>query len=62
MTTAESEELRNPTKTKTEKNQFLLSILPSKGENTFERFVKCLEEADEHTGHRHLAKLLKEVT
>ena len=62
VTMAESEVLRNPTKTKTEKNQFLLSILPSKGENTFERFVKCLEEAGEHTGHSHLAELLKKVS
>ena len=61
VTTGESETLTNSNKTTTEKNQYLLSILPSKGESTFERFIKCLEGADEHLGHLPLATLLKSI-
>ena len=59
VTTNESEVLTNPFITKTPKNLYLLSRLPSKGENAFELFLKCLEESNEHLGHAELVTLLK---
>jgi hypothetical protein len=37
---------------------FVLKILPTKGELGFQRFLKCLEEEDEHAGHQDLFQLL----
>ena len=59
VTPAECEVLMSDYKTKTEKNQYLLSILPSKGEKAFQRFVKCLDEDKDHSGHADLAALFK---
>ena len=59
VTTDESEVLTNPYKTRKEKNLYLLSKLPTKGENAFELFLKCLEESNEHSGHAKLVILLK---
>ena len=60
VTPADCEVLMSDYKTKTEKNQFLLSIIPSKGENTLERFIKCLED-DKHSGHLKLATQIKSL-
>ena len=61
MTAAEYEVLINDYKTNNGKNQFLLSILPSKGENALECFIKCLEEEKEHLGHVELAAQMKSL-
>ena len=50
--------LIHPNRTNYEKKQFLLSILPSKGENAYKRFICCLSEDTEHTGHAYLVELL----
>ena len=59
LTQAECEVLTCLSKTRTEKIRFLLSVLPTKGQHSFELFVRCLEEANEHKGHQELATLLK---
>ena len=59
INTAECQVLTNNYKTDTEKNRFLLSILPTKGDDAFERFVRCLNEDKSHLGHVDLATLLK---
>ena len=61
VTTHESEVLTNPYETRKEKNLYLLSKLPTKGENAFELFLKCLEESNEHLGHAELVVLLKQI-
>ena len=33
---------------------FLLNVLPTKGEGDFKRFLKCLKEETEHSGHQNL--------
>lgn len=38
---------------------FVLKILPTKGEEGCKRFLKCLEEEDEHSGHQDLFRLLE---
>lgn len=43
-----------------EKNQYFVSeVLPSKGEEAFDRFIVCLKEATEHPCHAELAKQLE---
>jgi hypothetical protein len=38
---------------------FVLKILPTKGELGFQRFLECLEEENEHSGHQDLFRLLE---
>jgi hypothetical protein len=38
---------------------FVLKILPTKGEEGCKRFLECLEEEDEHSGHQDLFRLLE---
>ncbi len=47
--------------TSREQNQYLLGILPSKGEKACERFIKCLSLAKDHSGHARLVKLLTSI-
>ncbi|XP_064390161.1 uncharacterized protein LOC135338050 isoform X3 [Halichondria panicea] len=58
VTHEEFQTLIHPSKTSQEKKNFLLSILPSKGENAYEGFLTCLTNADDHSGHSYLVKLL----
>lgn len=38
---------------------FVLKILPTKGEDGCKRFLECLEEEEEHSGHQDLFRLLE---
>ena len=38
---------------------FLLIVLPTKGEGGFKRFLKCLKEEREHSGHQDLFRHLE---
>lgn len=38
---------------------FVLRVLPTKGEEGFKRFLNCLKEEKEHSGHQDLFRLLK---
>ena len=58
LTSAEVDFLISTQKTNYDKKQYLLSILPSKGENAYERFVRCLSQDTEHSGHADLVKKL----
>ena len=49
------------TGTQNEQNQSLLRILLYKGEHAYERFLKCLLNDKEHSGHVHLATLLSSM-
>ena len=37
---------------------FLLTVLPGKGRNAFNMFVKCLKAEKRHLGHQDLIKIL----
>ena len=39
-------------------NALLYQILPSKGSGAFKKFIMCLKEETEHSGHQELAKIL----
>ena len=58
LTSEELDFLVSIHKTNFDKKQFLLSILPSKGENAYKRFVRCLSQDTEHSGHADLVKML----
>ena len=58
LTSEECDILISTQKTHFDKKQFLLSILPSKGENAYKRFIKCLSQDKEHSGHADLVKML----
>ena len=38
-------------------NLLLYKILPSKGPGAYRLFLKCLQEEEQHMGHRNLVKL-----
>ncbi len=57
VTLDEFETLQNKG-TRNEQNQLLLSLVPYKGEHAYERFLKCLLNDTEHSGHAHLATVL----
>lgn len=61
LTHEEFEALIHPLKTSHEKKNILLSILPTKGENAYERFLTCLTNSDDHSGHSYLVKLLTSI-
>ena len=39
-------------------NALVYAMLPSKGPNAYEIFVKCLQEETEHLGHQELVKMM----
>ena len=44
-----------------DKNLYFVSeVLPSKGEEAFDRFIACLKEAKDHSSHAELAKQLED--
>ncbi len=61
LTHEEFEALIHPLKTGLEKKNILLSILPSKGEHAYDRFLTCLTNSDDHSGHSYLVKLLTSI-
>lgn len=38
---------------------FLLNVLPTKGQDGFKRFMKCLKEEKEHSGHQDIFRRLE---
>ena len=58
LTSEELEFLVSAHRTNFDKKQFLLSILPSKGENAHKKFIRCLSQDTEHSGHADLVKML----
>ena len=37
---------------------FLINVLPTKGEEGLKKFLKCLKQETEHSGHQYLFRLL----
>ena len=60
LTSEERFYLNNNHKSPTEKVNYLLQYLESKGEETVKNFLKALKEASEHSGHTELCRLLRE--
>ena len=58
LTKSEYHELRTCSPWK-QGEHFVLKVLPTKGEKGFKRFMECLEEEDEHSGHQDLFQLLE---
>ena len=63
LTTNDNYILINPLIPPVERASALLyKILPSKGPEVYETFVKCLQEEKEHLGHQELVRRLKSVS
>lgn len=60
LTSEERFYLNSNSKSPTEKVNYLLQYLESKGEETIKKFLQALKEASEHTGHIELCRLLRE--
>ena len=60
LTSHERFYLNNNHKSPTEKVNYLLQYLESKGEETVKKFLQALKEASEHSGHTELCRLLRE--
>jgi len=64
LTDDELYRLQDTNRTTGERIDFLIRILPSKGENWWSKFLQCLTESSTHPGlsaHRELANLLVQV-
>ena len=61
VTSNEDYHLRNIIYSPTERAQKLLGYLQHKGDGCLQKFLCCLNSADEHTGHKDLAEKLKRI-
>ena len=62
VTDSEYRKLSDDRRIPDEKNKLLLRLIETKGgERSFDVFVQALEAEKQHTGHEHLAKVLKEA-
>jgi len=59
LTKDDREVLMMYAKTQVEKAQYLLDILPRKANGWFEKFMECLQETTDGTGHGDLVKELE---
>ena len=60
LTSEERFHLSSSHKSPTEKVNYLLQYLESKGEDTVQKFLLALKDEKEHSGHAELCKLLKQ--
>lgn len=62
VTDLEFRQLSDDRRMPDEKNRHLLRLIETKGgEKSFDLFVQALEAEKQHTGHDHLAKVLREA-
>ena len=63
LTTEEWDEISGHHKQLTQQQRvdYLVKLLPRKGEHAYEKFVTCLESEKEHSAHLELAKKMKET-
>ena len=62
VTDMEFRRLSDDKKTPEDKNKALLSLIETKGgEKSFDLFVQALEAEKQHSGHEHLAKILRDA-
>ena len=59
VTESDSEKFDNPYISDVDKIDYLIQILPSKGNCWLEKFIQCLDETSEGTGHCKIVKELK---
>ena len=59
VTKSDSEKLDNPYISDVDKIDYLIQILPRKGNCWLEKFIQCLDETSEGTGHCKIVKELK---
>ena len=59
LTRNEDEFLQNPNTTKETKIDKIKELLPSKGEGWWDKFIECLEETTQGTGHSTLIECLQ---
>lgn len=59
LTNDDRQVLMTYTKTQVEKAQYLLDILPRKANGWFEKFIECLRESTDGTGHGDLVMELE---
>ena len=59
VTESDSEKLDNPYISDVDKIDYLIQILPRKGNGWLEKFIQCLDETSEGTGHCKIVKELK---
>ena len=60
LTSEERFYLSSSHKSPTEKVNYLLQYLDSKGQNTVQKFLLALKDEKEHSGHAELCRLLKQ--
>lgn len=59
LTPRESQEIdRDKAVPLTQNQHFLLYVLPQKGRDAFDMFIKCLKAEKDHLGHQDLVKIL----
>ena len=58
ITSSEFERLHNEQDSK-KRNRMLITIIPTKGKHALERFLQCLKNENEHSGHVDLAEQLE---
>jgi len=61
LTRKDHQFLLSKSHTDDEKVQYLLYKLPRKADGWFERFLECLHESEEGTGHKDITKKLEAV-
>jgi len=59
LTKEEWDVLQSSKQTQNQKVDYLVGILPRKGEHACSKFIDCLESEKEHTAHQELADKLK---
>ena len=61
LTAEEWDEISLRQQTQQQKVDYLVQLLPRKGEHAYEKFLTCLELEKEHSGHVELAEKIKET-
>ena len=59
LTMSEYQELLGRSSSRKRSEHFVVNVLPTKGKDGFERFLECLKDENEHSGHQYLFQLLK---
>ena len=59
LTRDENEKLTNPYTTTSDKVNYLVEILPRKGNGWLDKFILCLDDSTEGTGHSKIIEELK---
>jgi len=61
LTVEDWDEISQKQLTRQQKIDYLVQLLPRKGEHAYEKFINCLESEKEHSAHMELAEKIKET-